>query len=233
MPAVTKLLARGPRFILRKAVPSLVWELDLWNGGAAIVAGLDEVGRGPLAGPLFAATVVLRCSQAEPWLERVRDSKILAARQREVLDGLIRRDAAALGIGAVPAADVDRLGVLPATHRAMRRALAALAIRPDHLLIDALRLPRVRIPQTPLIHGDGLCVSIACASIVAKVARDRLMTELDSRHPGYGFARNKGYGTPEHLEALRRLGPSRIHRRSFAPVRELSERGGADDRPAG
>ena len=212
---------RTSKAALRNLIPSLDWELQLSRDGAGCVAGLDEVGRGPLAGPLFAAAVILPSQPEGEWLSRVRDSKLLSAAQRETLDALIRRDAISFGVGVVSAADVDRLGVVPATHRAMRRALLRLSARPDHLLIDALRIPRLRIAQTPIIHGDGRCASIACASIVAKVARDRVMANLDRRYPGYSFGENKGYGTAAHLDALRRLGPCAIHRRSFAPVREM------------
>jgi ribonuclease HII len=208
---------------LRSLVPSLDWERGLWSDGAGFVAGLDEVGRGPLAGPLLAAAVVLPSLPEGEWLSRVRDSKLLTAAGRESLDGEIRRDALSFGVGVVSAGEVDRLGVVRATHRAMRQALFRLSARPDHLLVDALRIPRLRIAQTPLIHGDGRCVSIACASIVAKVARDRLMEQFNHRFPGYGFRENKGYGTAAHLDALRRLGPCAIHRRSFAPVRGLLE----------
>jgi ribonuclease HII len=201
--------------------PTLNWETRLWISGAPSVAGLDEVGRGPLAGPLFAGAVILRPSFSAPWLDRVRDSKLLRAAERENLDTLIRADAVAVAVGISSTAEVDRLGVVAATTRAMRRALARLGCRPNHLLVDAFPIPRMGIPQTPIIHGDRLCVSIACASIVAKVARDRAMVGIDARFPGYGFAQNKGYGTPAHLQALRLLGPSRMHRRSFAPVRLL------------
>lgn len=202
------------------APPSLRWELDLWHADVRVVAGLDEVGRGPLAGPLAAAAVILPPSiVAAPWLAQVCDSKVLTPRQREMLDQLIRRQAVAVGIGLVTAAELDRIGVVAATHRAMRDAIAQLPSRPEHLLIDAFRLPDQTAPQTPIVHGDAVCVSIACASIVAKVARDRLMIEMDTRYPGYGFRQNKGYGTPAHLAALDQLGPCAIHRRSFAPLR--------------
>jgi ribonuclease HII len=210
----------GVRIPTRAMVPSLQWERALWRDGLLSVAGLDEVGRGPLAGPLVAAAVVLppRMRRAG-WLTNVRDSKLLTASQRESLDIRIRDCAVGFGIGVVSHEDLDAIGVVAATRRAMLDALMQLPALPQHLLIDALSLLEPALPQTSLIHGDARCVSIACASIVAKVARDAMMTELDGNYPGYGFIHNKGYCTAEHLEALGRLGPSPIHRRSFAPVR--------------
>jgi ribonuclease HII len=148
----------------------------------------------------------------------VRDSKLLSPARRESLDVAIRSLALAVGIGTVSAAALDVIGVAEATRRAMGEALERLEMQVEHLLIDALTLPH-ELPQTPLIHGDALCVSIACASIVAKVARDRMMDDLAPTFPGYGFSQNKGYGTPQHLRALEELGPCTIHRRSFAPLR--------------
>src|SRR6266567_5766273 len=215
---------RRPRTSLRSFIPSLKWERALWRGGLRVIAGLDEVGRGPLAGPLVAAAVVLpRSAAREPWLRTVRDSKLLSAPQRATLDVAIRATAAAIGIGSVSAATLDVIGVVEATRRAMGEALDRLGTQVEHLLIDALSLPEPPIPQTPLIHGDARCISIACASIVAKVARDSMMDDLDRCFPGYGFLRNKGYGTPEHLAALESLGPCPIHRQSFSPIRIASE----------
>jgi uncharacterized protein (TIGR00252 family) len=154
----------------------------------------------------------------------VRDSKLLTPRQREQAYALITRRAVAWGIGAVTHQEIDALGITTANRLAMVRALQSLSIRPDFLLIDALTLPEVALPQEGIVHGDRLCLSIAAASVVAKVTRDRWLVEEDARYPGYGFARHKGYPTPEHLRSLAALGPSPIHRRSFAPVRELLER---------
>jgi ribonuclease HII len=154
-----------------------------------------------------------------PWLSNVRDSKLLTAARRETLDVSIRSCAIAVGVGAVSAAALDVIGVAEATRRAMGEALEHLELQVEHLLIDALTLPDRATPQTPLIHGDARCISIACASIVAKVARDRMMDDLDPSFPGYGFLQNKGYGTPQHLSALQQMGPCPIHRRSFAPLR--------------
>jgi ribonuclease HII len=170
---------------------------------------VDEVGVGPLAGPVVAAAVVLPPRVDLPGLG---DSKQLSRSQRERLDAAIRAQALAVAVEELPPAEVDRLNVLRASLEAMRRAVEALSVRPDHVLVDARRIPAIRAPQT----------SLAAASIVAKVHRDAIMRELDARHPGYGFTRNKGYATREHLAALGRLGPAPVHRRSFAPVAQLA-----------
>ena len=203
--------------------PTFIYEEDLWAQGADLVAGVDEVGRGPLAGPVVAAAVLLppRCHFS--WLARVRDSKVLSAARRQELARHIRKDAVGIGLGSMPHDLVDAVGIVEATRRAMLAALAELSDAPEFVLIDALSLPRCRLPQRPIIHGDGLSLSIACASIVAKVARDQHMLKADARFSGYGFARNKGYATREHLDALTRLGPCPIHRRTFAPVRACLE----------
>jgi ribonuclease HII len=212
--------ASGGRVSTRAIIPSLQWERSLWRSGLVSVAGLDEVGRGPLAGPLVAAAVVLPPrTRWSGWLRDVRDSKLLSARQREALDLRIRVFAVGYGVGVVSHEELDVIGITAATRRAMHDALLQLSAIPEHLLIDALSLPEPNVPQTSLIHGDARCVSIACASIVAKVARDAMMVELDGHYPGYGFLHNMGYCTAEHLQALDRLGPCPIHRRSFAPVR--------------
>jgi len=203
--------------------PTFIYEEDLWAQGADLVAGVDEVGRGPLAGPVVAAAVLLPPRCRFPWLARVRDSKVLSAARREELAGCIRKDALAVGLGVMPHHLVDARGIVEATRRAMLTALHELSAAPDFVLIDALSLRRCWLPHRPIIHGDGLSLSIACASIVAKVARDQLMLEADDRFSGYGFARNKGYATREHLDALTHLGPCDIHRRTFAPVRACLE----------
>jgi len=203
--------------------PTFIYEEDLWAQGADLVAGVDEVGRGPLAGPVVAAAVLLPPRCRFPWLARVRDSKVLSAASREQLAARIHKDAIAFGVAVMPHGLVDGIGIVEATRRAMLAALKELSAEPEFVLIDALSLPRCSLPNRPIIHGDGLSLSIACASIVAKVARDRLMVEADSRFSGYGFARNKGYATREHLDALTRLGPCPIHRRTFAPVRACLE----------
>jgi ribonuclease HII len=199
--------------------PHLRYELALWRAGISRVAGVDEVGRGALAGPLVAAAVVLPPFFEAPWLAELRDSKLLTPARRETLAALIRRDALAVGLGAVSAAVIDRAGLTAANHAAMAAAVAGLRCRPDFLLIDAVPLCGVEVDQAALIDGDACCVSVACAAVVAKVVRDRLMARHDAAVPGYGFARHKGYGTAEHLAALERFGPSPLHRRSFAPLR--------------
>jgi len=195
-------------------------ERELWGTGLVRVAGVDEVGVGPLAGPVVAAAVVL---PPDIKLNGVRDSKILSSAQRQALDARIRERALAIGLGVVEVEEIDRLNIYQASLRAMASAVAALPLAPDHLLIDGRgrRLPGCAIAQTTIVDGDRLVYSIAAASIVAKVHRDRLMRELDERYPGYGFARHVGYATAAHLKALGELGPCAIHRRSFAPVRVL------------
>jgi ribonuclease HII len=191
----------------------------LFASGARYVAGVDEVGVGPLAGPVVAAAVMLPARVALPGLD---DSKRLTARERERLDAAIRAQALALCVAEVDAAEVDRLDILRATLLAMRRAVAGLAPCPDHVLVDARTIPDLAVPQQALVAGDARDGSIAAASIVAKVHRDALMRRLDARFPGYGFAKHMGYGTREHLRALHALGPSAVHRRSFAPVAQLA-----------
>ncbi|MFI5366526.1 MAG: ribonuclease HII [Candidatus Binatia bacterium] len=193
-------------------------ERGLWRAGLTKIAGVDEVGVGPLAGPVLAAAVVLPEGVR---LRGVDDSKKLTAVARADLAAKIQDCALGVGIGVVDVADIDRLNIYRAALEAMRRAVLALAIVPEHVVVDARRIPGITIPQTPLIGGDGRCYSVAAASIVAKVARDRLMRELDAVYPEYGFGVHMGYGTPGHLAAIDRYGPSPVHRRSFAPVREL------------
>jgi ribonuclease HII len=200
--------------------------------GFHCIAGIDEVGRGPLAGPVVAAAVVLPRDFNQ---EGIKDSKLLTALQRERLAAIIKAKAVSWGVGVVNVHEIDRFNILKATLRAMARACRALAPAPDHLLIDGketipislLKSPRssylAPVRQTALIKGDRICLSIAAASIVAKVARDQMMIELDASYPQYGFALHKGYGSAAHLAALRRHGPSPVHRRSFAQVREFFE----------
>ena len=176
------------------------------------VCGIDEVGRGPFAGPVTAAAVILPKDQPILYLN---DSKKLSEKKREELYDVILKQAVAVGIGMASPERIDEINILQATYEAMRMAIEELAIKPDILLNDAVTIPEVDIPQVPIIKGDAKSVSIAAASIVAKVTRDRLMREYDSVYPGYDFASNKGYGTKAHIEGLKRLGPSAIHRRSF------------------
>jgi ribonuclease HII len=183
--------------------------------GFTRVAGVDEAGRGSLAGPVVAAAVILPARCILPGLD---DSKKLDAETRERLDVRIRRTAIAVGVGVVAARDIDTDDILRASLEAMRVAVLGLAPAAEVLLVDAVRVPGVRMPQVPVVHGDALSVSIAAASIVAKVHRDRLLDELGRRHPAYGFEHHKGYGTPEHWEALRRYGPCPEHRLTYRGV---------------
>ena len=205
--------------------PDLSVERSLWGRDIGFIAGIDEVGRGPLAGPVAAGAVVLpevkRIAGRYGWLSRLRDSKELTPAAREELAKYIWRYALAAGVGFVPVGVIDRIGIAEASRQAMLAALGELGAKPQHLLIDAFRLPACRLPQTPIIDGDAKCFSIACASIIAKVARDRVMEQNHDSYPGYGFLTNKGYATREHFAALRRLGPCLLHRRSFSPVREM------------
>ena len=193
-------------------------ERELRLAGFRRIAGIDEVGRGSLAGPVVAAAVVL---PERHRIKGLRDSKVLARSRREALYSQILDRADAVGVGCIEVEVIDRINILQATKLAMTEALNRLAERPDHLVIDALSLRDVDLPQRPIIDGDAICASIAAASIVAKVTRDRICAELDSRYPAYGFARNKGYGTRRHVEALLNEGPCEWHRRSFAPLRIL------------
>jgi len=203
--------------------PTLEHERELWTAGYRSIAGLDEVGRGAWAGPVVAAAVILPVDRADlqAVLGAVNDSKVLTPRRREALLPLICSTALAIGIGHAPPEFIDACGIVPATRAAMWMAVRNLSIRPDFLLIDALRLPEASVPQRGLIHGDARVLSIAAASIVAKVHRDHWMVGLDAEIPGYGFSSHKGYGTWRHRAALERLGPCPLHRRSFAPVRRM------------
>ncbi len=187
-------------------------ERALWAAGRRYIAGVDEVGRGPLAGPVVAAAVILPQDFA---LLGVNDSKKLSPKRREILFDQIREAAVAYAIGRREPQRVDEINVLEATKESMRDALAALSVRPDHVLIDAITLRGLQIPQTAIVHGDATSISIAAASILAKVTRDREMIEMDRIWPGYGFEQHKGYGTKQHYEALAALGPCPIHRKTF------------------
>lgn len=202
--------------------PDLRHERRLWAAGCLHVAGLDEAGRGAWAGPVAAAAVILpqRRTLAR-LLQGVRDSKLMTPLQREEWAGRIEEIAFAHAVGLADADEIDRIGILPATRLAMRRAVEALPQMPDHLLIDHITLPDLTQPQTGLTHGDTRVLSIAAASVLAKVHRDHCMAALDTQFPGYGFGQHKGYGTRRHQDALACLGPSPIHRRSFSPVRCL------------
>jgi ribonuclease HII len=193
-------------------------ERELHLAGFQRIAGIDEVGRGCLAGPVVAAAVIL---PERHRIRGIRDSKVLPRARREALYEQILDRAQAVGVGCVEVEVIDRVNILQATKLAMREALGRLSQQPDHLLIDALSLRDVELPQRPIIDGDAISASIAAASIVAKVTRDRICDEIDARYPAYGFARNKGYGTRRHVDALLAEGPCEWHRRSFAPIRLL------------
>lgn len=200
-----------------ETIESIRYEGELWTQGLRRVAGVDEVGVGPLAGPVIAAAVILpvRCV-----IEGVRDSKKLTARRRELLAREIRRHAVGVGIGAADIAEINRLNIYHAALLAMRRAIEALAEPPDYVLCDARTIPGIGCPQKAIIRGDCLSHSIAAASIIAKVHRDALMMAYDPVYPDYGFARHKGYPTAEHRQALARCGPCPLHRADFAGVKE-------------
>jgi ribonuclease HII len=195
----------------------LRFEQALWATGVTLVAGVDEVGMSPLAGPVAAGAVILEVGCRIPGVD---DSKKLDAATRERLGAVIQRVSVAWAVGFVEPEEIDRINIYWAGLLAMRRAVEALARAPQHLLVDARRIADVAIPQERIVKGDERSLSIAAASIVAKTARDARMVELDARYPGYGFAKHKGYPVKEHVAALQRLGACEIHRRSFAPVRE-------------
>jgi ribonuclease HII len=191
--------------------------------GYRLIAGTDEVGRGCLAGPVVAAAVIMPREHRPAWYARVRDSKLLTSLQREQLSENIHEAAVTISTGVVDAAAIDSLGMTRAVRKAFQIAVTRLQPQPDYVLIDYLTVPELGLPQKGVIDGDTLCFSIACASIVAKVFRDRLMLELDQKFPGYGFANHKGYGTEEHVACLRKLGPCPVHRRLFTPVKNLAQ----------
>jgi ribonuclease HII len=201
-----------------RIAPSFSHELALRAQGFLRIAGVDEVGRGPLAGPVVAAAVILDPASLPPDLD---DSKRMTPRRREKAERAIR-ESAQVGIGSATVEEIEALNILGATHLAMRRALAALPAPADHALIDGNQLPKgLPMGATGLVGGDRLSLSIAAASVVAKVWRDQLMVTLAQQHPGYGWETNMGYGSESHIAALQRLGPTPYHRRSFAPLRNM------------
>ena len=209
---------------MSKVLPCLDQEIPLWQSGLECLAGLDEAGRGAWAGPVAAGAVILPPDpQVAERLQGVRDSKQMTARQREHWAQVIQSQAAAWAVGFASPQEIDQIGIVPATRLSMQRALHGLRLQAQYLLIDALLLPVVELPQTALIRGDATCLSIAAASVLAKAARDALMRDMDNHHPGYAFARHKGYGTRQHQSALARLGPCEIHRMSFAPLQALQQ----------
>ncbi len=208
-------------------MPGLDLERQIHLRGRSLVAGVDEAGRGPLAGPVVAAAVILppELSGSEPWLESINDSKRLSPSQREKALVLIHQNALAVGIGQQDHDDIDALGILPATILAMMHAISSLPVDPEHVLFDYIPLKTCAYPFNTVVRGDSMSYSIAAASIVAKVTRDRQMQRADAVYPGYSFAKHKGYPTPSHISILRELGPCSIHRRSFGPVRDCINAG--------
>jgi ribonuclease HII len=200
--------------LLKSLKCTLKYEKLAWAAGAKLVAGVDEVGRGSLFGPVVAAAVILDPNYR---IRGLRDSKLLDREMREKLAPRIREHSLAWAIAAVDVATIDQINIYWASKRAMEEAIQMLALPPDHLLIDALRV-NCKCPQTPIIHGDALSASIAAASIIAKVERDAMISAWDPVFPDYGLASNKGYSTPKHLKTLREAGPTPLHRLSFAPV---------------
>ncbi len=208
-----------------KSTNRLEFERDLWSREFTLVAGVDEAGRGPLAGPVVAAAVILPATWAnggfDARLTDLNDSKQLTEAQRENFFEIITTHPdLRYAIAIVDAATIDRINILQATHRAMNEALAKLQPQPQHVLVDGRPVKSMTLPQTALVKGDSRSYSIAAASVLAKVTRDRMMLEFDAKFPGYGFAVHKGYGTPQHLAAIEKLGPCPIHRMTFAPLKQ-------------
>jgi ribonuclease HII len=201
--------------------PSLAEEKALRAEGFRLIAGVDEVGRGALMGPVLAAAVIMPDTVKAHWKSRVRDSKQLSPEAREHLYPYIKESAISVGVSSIPNDIIDTIGIARATCMAMMTAVQQLAPQPQFLLIDYVRLHELMIPQKGIVDGDSRCFSIACASIIAKVTRDRMVTAMDRDYPGYNFAGHKGYGTREHFACLRQLGPCPLHRRSFRPVSDI------------
>ena len=206
---------------MKSQKPSFAEEKLLNQQGYRYIAGVDEVGRGALMGPVMAAAVILPENLKAQWKSRVRDSKQLTPKTREYLFDYIIEASISYGIGSCPNEKIDEVGIARATCLAMMEAIAQLNPPPEFLLIDYVKLTELSVPQKGIKHGDSLVFSIACASIIAKVTRDRLVVEMDKDYPGYGFALHKGYGTEGHLKYLKEKGPCPLHRRSFSPVGEL------------
>ena len=200
--------------------PTLDFETALWQAGVCKIGGIDEAGRGALAGPVVAATVILNPDSHEikQW-KGVRDSKCMTLSQREKWRPRIQAEAWAWGVGFASSKEIDALGIVPATRLAAQRALDEIPFRTEHLLLDYLQLPENPLPQTWLIKGDARSLSIAAASILAKTIRDDYLCKIEDTYPDYGFSSHKGYGTKAHRQAIEKLGPSPIHRMSFAPMR--------------
>lgn len=204
-------------------------EIAFRETGFTYIAGVDEAGRGPLAGPVVAAAAILpgdwfdkslKGKKKEPW-KLINDSKQLSAETREELFAIVTASAVTYGVGIVSSEEIDKIGIVPSTLKAMTIAISQLTPQPQALLIDYVDLSHLGFPSKSMIDGDALCKSVAAASIIAKVTRDRLMREMDEVHPGYGFAQHKGYATEHHMQQLQALGPCAIHRKSFAPIYQM------------
>ncbi len=195
------------------------FENELYDKGINLIAGVDEVGRGPLVGPVVTAAVIL---PKDFYDERINDSKKLSEKKRELLYSVIYENAISIGIGISSNEVIDKINILEATKRAMKEAINSLSVLPEHVLIDAVKLD-INIPSTSIIKGDAKSQSIAAASIIAKVTRDRMMIELDKKHPEYDFKSNKGYGTKKHIEAIYKYGVLKEHRKTFAPISEITK----------
>ena len=205
---------------LLPARPDLSFERKLWDKGLCFVAGIDEAGRGALAGPVAAGAVILPSTHSDlaEHLIGVRDSKVMTPKDRDNWAQVIKEIAVAWGVGFASAQEIDRIGIVPATYLAVKHALAKVKCTVEHILVDYLTLPDVDVPQTPLVKGDARSLSIASAAILAKTTRDARLVEMDEEFPGYGFTSNKGYGTEGHRRGIDKLGPCEQHRRSFSPV---------------
>ena len=200
--------------------PSYEEEACLLKQGFYLIAGVDEAGRGPLAGPVVAGVAMLSPNPCGKWVSLVRDSKLMTPLRREEVFDYLSNNSLSVASGVASPNEIDRLGIVPATQLAVKRAIKSMILEPQFLLMDAFPIPSIQIPQKPIVHGDTLCFSIAAASIIAKVTRDRLMDEQDVLYPEYGFTKHKGYATKDHIRLLEKHGPCPIHRYSFAPIRK-------------
>lgn len=210
--------------MVRANRPTVKEENLLRRQGYKHIAGIDEAGRGALMGPVVAAAVIMPQRVHGDWRSRVRDSKLVPEPERELLYEKIVASAVAWGVGIISNTVIDDIGIAPAGRRAMVEAVKQLTPQPDYIIIDFFTVPELSIPHHGITHGDGLCFSIACASIVAKVTRDRLVTAMEEEYPHYRFSAHKGYSTEDHLSCLEKFGPCPLHRRSYEPVRNICDR---------
>lgn len=207
--------------MVKAEVDLLKYEQELYNQNIELIAGVDEAGRGPLVGPVVASAVILPKNYH---LEGLNDSKQLSEKKRNMYYEILKRDAIAIGVGVIDAKTIDKVNIYEASKLAMLEALNNLSVKPEHVLIDAMKLP-LKIPSTSIIHGDALSLSIAAASVIAKVTRDEMMYELHKKHPEYHFDQHKGYPTKLHLECLQKYGPLENYRFTYKPVHDLIEKG--------